>query len=385
VTRFQQIYTPQETNMPLLNTVKLAAAALAAIVLTACGGGDGAAIANQPSSFTVESGLAQKGPLMQGSQITINELSFSTFQPSGRSFDFEVTNNLGTFNPSGISFSSPFLSTTAEGYYFNELTGKPSTDMVFLRGLSDVYVGGDTTINVNVLSNFSKNRILNLATGKNLLNPATGAAVSPAPLQFLTARAQAQAENLKAFYIYNGASILSGTTVNGAAQPANFTALDLSRSSVPVSGPCANGVCSNVVALVPIAGNQILAAMSAIVMTAGTDGDGVNTLLSQIEADFADDGLLNNSPKYAQSVQSRLCAAAASTDFAKVATNLNNFYGTNYQATDLSQWVDTSGCADQVINKYKFSASNVAVGTISKSPAYTIGADDIGKCFSVGV
>ena len=351
--------------MRLLNTSKLAVAALAALVLTACGGGggDSVAVVNSPSSFMVESGLAQKGPLMQGSQITINELAFSTFQPSGRSFDFEVTNNLGTFDPSGIKFSSPYLSTTAEGYYFNEITGLPSADTVFLRGLSDLYTGEDTTINVNVLSNFSKNRILNLATGKNLLNPVTGAAVTPAPIKFLKARAQAQSENLNAFYIYNSANILSGTTVGGVAQPANFTALDLSKKR---------------------AGDQILAAMSAVVMTAGTDGNGVNTLLSQIEADFAHDGLLNNSPKYARSVQSRLCAAAASTDFAKVATNLNNFYGTNYQATDLSQWVDTSGCVDQVINKYKFSASDVAVGTVSRSPAYKVGADDVGQCFSVG-
>jgi len=350
--------------MPHLNKSKLAVAALAALLLAACGGGgDSVAVVNSPSSFMVESGLAQKGPLMQGSQITINELAFSTFQPSGRSFDFEVTNNLGTFDPSGIKFSSPYLSTTAEGYYFNEITGLPSADMVFLRGLSDLYTGEDTTINVNVLSNFSKNRILNLVTGKNLLNPVTGAAVTPAPIKFLKARAQAQSENLKAFYIYNDASILSGTTVGGVTQPANFTALDLSKKR---------------------AGDQILAAMSAVVMTAGTDGNGVNTLLSQIEADFADDGLLNNSPKYAQSVQSRLCAAAASTDFAKVATNLNNFYGTNYQATDLSQWMDTSGCADQVINKYKFTANNIAVGTVSKSPAYITGADDIGQCFSVG-
>ena len=46
--------------------------------------------------------------------------------------------------------------------------------------------------------------------------------------------------------------------------------------------------------------------------------------------------------------------------------------------------MDTSGCVDQVINKYKFSASNVAVGTVSKSPAYAVGADDVGQCFSVG-
>jgi len=205
--------------MPKLKKGNLVLAAVAAVVLTACGGGDGAAVINQPSSFTAQSGLAQKGPLMQGSQITINELAYSTFQPSGRSFDFEITNNLGTFDPSGIKFSSPYLSTTAEGYYFNEITGLPSTDTVFLRGVSDLYTGEDTTINVNVLSNFSKNRILNLATGKNLLNPTTGAPVTPTPIKFLKARSQAQAENLNAFYIYNSANILTGTVVGACRSP----------------------------------------------------------------------------------------------------------------------------------------------------------------------
>ena len=316
-------------------------------------------------NYSVESGLAQKGPLVQGSQVTINELSTNKFQPSGNSFTFDVSNNLGKFNPSGIKFSSPYLSTTAIGYYFNEITGQPSNDVVFLRGLSDLSAGADTAINVNVLSSFSKNRILNLATGTNLINPVTNLVYTnnQIPLPFQRARAQAQAENLKAFYIFNGVNILSGTSVNGVAQPANFTAMDLSRNR---------------------AADQILAAISAVVMTAGQNGNGVNTLLSQIEADFADDGILNNSPKYPQPVQSRLCAAAANTNFAAVASNLNNFYGTSYQATDLSQWVDTSGCVDQVIDKYKFSASNVAVGTVSKSPAYMVGPDDVGQCFSVG-
>ena len=332
------------------------------IVLAGCGGGGGgggyfsSATDSTPNGFTVESGVAQKGPLMQGSQVTIDELSVWNLQPSGRSFNFEITNNLGTFNTTGINFSSPYLSTTADGYYFNELTGLPSTDTVFLRGLSYLYGRGDTVINVNVLSNFSKNRIVNLATGKNLIDPSTGAAITATPKPFLAARAQAQAENFKAAYIYNSATILSGTPLNGVVQPSYFTALDLSKNRTA---------------------DQILAAASAAVMTAGQNGNGVNTLLSQIEADFADDGLLNNSPKYSQSVQTRLCAAVFSTDFAKVATNLNAFYGTNYQATDLSQWVDTSGCVDQVIEKYKYS------GAGATSPQYLVGVDDVGQCFSI--
>ena len=346
------------------------------LFLSACGGGEGRVVDADSRNYTVESGLAQKGPLMQGSQITINELSTPNFQPTGRSFGLEVSNNDGKFNPTGIYFLSPYLSTTAIGYYFNEITGSPSNDLVFLRGLSDVSAGADTAINVNVLSGFSKNRIINLVTGTNLINPATGLTYSssPARLSFTNARAQAQAENLKAFFIYNGSSILGGSSANGIEKPANFTALDLGRNR---------------------AADQLLAAISAVVMTAGQNGNGVNTLLSQIEADFADDGLLNNSTKYAQGVQARLCAAAATTDFVAVATNLNKFYGTTYQAGDLSQWVDSSGCVDQVINKYRYAVSCPTLGAVGStqcpvgtegkttSTPYIATADDIGQCVSV--
>ena len=357
--------------------VLIRASVFAALMgLSACGGGGERVGDAEPNRYSAESGLAQKGPLMQGSQITINELSTPNFQPTGRSFGMEVSSNDGKFNPTGIYFLSPYLSTTAIGYYFNEITGAPSNDLVFLRGLSDLSAGADTSINVNVLSGFSKNRIINLLTGTNLLNPSTGMAYSspPARLPFANARSQAQAENLKAFYIYNSASIFSGASSNGVVQPANFTALDLGRNR---------------------AADQILAAISAVVMTAGQNGNGVNTLLSQIEADFADDGLLNNSPKYSQAVQPRLCAAAAITDFAAVAANLNKFYGTSYQATDLSQWVDSSGCVDQVINKYRYTVScpnpgavgstACPTGTEGKTTAtpYIASTDDLGQCLSV--
>ena len=323
--------------------------AIVVLTLSACGGGNSSS--SDSDGYTVESGVAQKGPLAQGSNIFINELSTGTYLPNGKQYTFQTTDNFGKFTPKGITYSTPYLSTLALGYYFNEITGAQSNDMVSLRGLSQIGTGGDSVINVNVLSSMTVIRTSNLATtGKT-------------PPTFAAARLQAQKELLKAFRVYNAASILTKTAVNGIVQPANLTALDLSLNR---------------------AGDQLLAAVSAMVVTAGTNGSGINTLLSQITNDLADDGLLNNSPSYAQSAQSLLCAAAASTDFAVVATNLNKVYGTNYQATDLSQWVDTSGCVDQVINKYKFNTTNVALGTVIKSPNYTVGADDLGQCFSVG-
>ena len=339
--------------MALPKTSKLALTTLAVLTLASCGGGDSGTV-SRSSGYTVESGVAQKGPLAQGSAIWVNELAATTYKPNGKEYTFRTTNDFGTFAPSGITYGTPYLSTLAQGYYYNEITGTQSDDVVLLSGLSQIGAEGstaaDTAINLNVLSSMAVNRITKLAT--------------TAPTRtFAVARAKAQKEALGAFYIYNDASILSGTKVGGVTQPANLTALDLSKSR---------------------AADQILAAISALVMKAGVNGAGVNALLSQTASDLEDDGLLNNSTNYRTSVQSKLCAAAAVTDFATVATNLNSLYGTTYSATDLSQWVDTSGCVDQVINKYKFSASNVAVGTVSKSPAYTIGADDVGQCFSVG-
>jgi hypothetical protein len=336
--------------MSALSKAKLAIATVAGGVLMACGGSGDSVAVSDAGGYTVESGVAQKGPLAQGSVVTVDELTSTKLQPNGKEYTFRTSNNLGTFSTSGITFGSSYLSTLASGYYYNEITGAQSNDIVVLSGLSQVGTGGDTVINVNSLSSMAVNRVTKLAT------------VAPVKT-FAVARAQAQRELLSAFFIYNGTGILTGTTVNKIAQPANLTALDLSKSR---------------------SGDEILAAMSGVVMTAGVNGNGVNTLLSQIAVDLGDDGLLNNSTNYRTSVQSKLCAAAAVTDFANVAANLNNLYGTTYSASDLSQWVDTSGCVDQVINKYKFSASNVAVGTVSRSPAYTIGADDVGQCFSVG-
>jgi hypothetical protein len=324
----------------------LVATCAAAVLLAGCGGGQD----TEAAGYTVDGGIAQKGPLAQGSVVTVDELSSTTLLPTGKEYTFRTLNNLGTFFTTGIAFGSRHLSTLAQGYYFNEITGAQSTDIVVLSGLSQIGTGGDSVINVNALSSMAVNRVIKLAT-------------ATPKITFAAARAQAQRELLAASYIYNGTGILTGTTVANVAQPANLTALDLSKSR---------------------AGDQMLAAMSGVVMTAGANGNGVNTLLSQIAVDLGDDGLLNNSVNYTTSVSSQLCAAAAATDFSIVAANLNRVYGSTYTAANLSQWVDTSGCVDKVINKYKFTATNVAVGTESKSPAYIAGPDDVGQCLSVG-
>ena len=110
---------------------------------------------------------------------------------------------------------------------------------------------------------------------------------------------------------------------------------------------------------------------------------GISTFLANFEADLADDGLINNSPGFTETVRSQIDKAAAAVNFGTVATNLNSFYkSTGYVGGNMLQWVDSSGGGDRVINRYKFTGTGV-IGTRSQSPAYAAGSDDIGQCMSV--
>ena len=328
-------------------------------VLTGCGGGTDTA-----SSYQVQSGVAQKGALLQGSDITINELSWNTYLQNGKSYSFQTLDNFGTFNTSNVPFGSPYLQTTAQGYYFNELTGSPSSDVVFLRGLSNIDTDQDQKINVNILSSFTKNRTLSLLNASNGARP-----------NFNDSRQQAQRELFQNFYIYNYTDLLNGKVVNGVKQPNSFATLDLSAQRI---------------------GDQVLAALSGVVMRVTQLGVSLNTFLSEVENDLTNDGILNATSTQsiitatttytqlnATSTHDLFCAAFKSTNFNLVAANLNKFYKTNYQSADLAQWVDSSGCVDKVIDKYKYSSTDGKQGVVSKSPTYTVTSDDVGQCLTL--
>ena len=323
-----------------------AAASMALVLgaaLSGCGGGTGDNVTQTDTGFLVQSGVVQKGPLTMGSSISINELHPTTLVPLGTSYNFEIRDDFGTFQPASTVFKQRLLETTATGYYLDELTGQVSEDTVTLRGLSDLSV--DRTINVNLLTDLSNARIRTLTT------QASG------PLLFSVARAQAQREVLAAFSIYNSAELLAG-----GAQPANFSELDLSKSRTA---------------------DQMLTALSAVVTQIGITGGGITRFINQFEKDLADDGQINNSPKFATALAPQLSAAGKAVDFDRLALNLNSFYNTTlYTAAALSRWVDTTGGVDQVIDRFKSETAGVAANAENKSPAYVAGSDDHGQCLS---
>jgi len=317
---------PSHTHLPaprLRPTALACTSLILGVMLSGCGGGSsGDAVTQTDSGYQVASGVAQKGPLARGSWISINELNPNTLAPVGTSFNFEIRDDLGTFQPDSTVFTRPLLESTAMGYYFDELTGKVSTDVVILRGMSDLAV--DRAVNINLLTDLANARTRALMTR------------TTSPLKFAAARAQAQREVLQALFLFNSSDLLPG----GATEPASFGELDLSKNRI-------------------------------------------NQFINQFEADLLDDGLINNSPKFASSLATKLNTAFKTVDFAKLAANLNTFYGTTrYTAASLSQWVDTSGGVDKVIDRYKSTAANIPVGTESKSVEYVAGTNDAGQCIS---
>lgn len=339
---------PRPTHRPALGLRPTATASITLVLgaaLSGCGGGGGAGdnVTRTDLGYQVDSGVVQKGPLTMGSSVSINELNPVTMVPLGTSYNFEIRDDYGSFQPANTVFKQRLLEATATGYYLDELTGQVSDDTVTLRGMSDLSV--DRAINVNLLTDLSNARIRTLITQPS------------GPMLFSAARAQAQREVLAAFSIYNSAELLAGGT-----QPASFGELDLSKNRNA---------------------DQMLTALSAVVTQIGVTGSGITRFINQFEKDLADDGLINNSPKFAAPLAPQLSAAYKAVDFDRLAANLNRFYTTTtYTAAALSKWVDSSGGEDKVIDRLKSEAVNVAATAENKSPVYVAGSDDAGQCMS---
>ena len=184
----------------LRNSLNLSACAVAtAVLLAACGGGDGAKVSKIDGGFSVDGGIAQKGPLAAGSNVSIDELISSTFASAGASYNLQTTGDQGSFDASALRFTRQYIKTFVSGYYRNEITGEKANDQVTLMAYSDL--DSDRLVNVNLLTTLAGPRIEKLVrdnTSKSTYR------------NFGAARDQAEKEVLAAFRVYNSADLLKG-------------------------------------------------------------------------------------------------------------------------------------------------------------------------------
>ncbi len=110
-------------------------------------------------------GAIQKGPFVQGSNITVQPLN-KNLKPIGQMYTTQTTNDAGMFEMDGVN--SKYAEIIATGYYFDEVEGEISTAMLTLRSIADLNDGTQT--NVNLLTTLTYNRIKHLVTngGKSI-------------------------------------------------------------------------------------------------------------------------------------------------------------------------------------------------------------------------
>src|SRR5579863_995312 len=143
----------------------LGALLAATFTLTACGGGGGSGLPPPlPATYTAQSGVAQKGPLIKGSTVTAQELD-SNLSPTGKQYSYQTTSELGNFSPIS-TFGSQYIGLTATGYYFDEVANAVSSGTITLNGYSDLAV--DSVLNVNLLTTLAYQRTQNLVTKSSM-------------------------------------------------------------------------------------------------------------------------------------------------------------------------------------------------------------------------
>ncbi len=129
------------------------------------------------------SGYVQKGPYLNGTNVTLYELS-DELAPTGKSFTSQIYDNRGTFNFDVLELQSQYAELMANGFYFNETDNINSPAQLTLFAITDLT--NKSALNVNVLSHLERRRV------KHLL--AEG-------MEFKEAKKQAQMEILRIFEI----------------------------------------------------------------------------------------------------------------------------------------------------------------------------------------
>lgn len=120
-------------------------------------------------------GVAEKGPFASGSTIKLMELD-NTLDPTGTSFEWEVTSDLGEYTSAKVTLKSQYALMQAAGYYYNENTATKSSGQLTIKSLVDL--SDKNSANINILGHLAHKRAIYLfaQSGKYKNVPAAKAA-----------------------------------------------------------------------------------------------------------------------------------------------------------------------------------------------------------------
>ena len=105
-------------------------------------------------------GVAQKGPFVKGSSVTVQGIDCGTMELSGEVFEGVVESDKGEYGIDGISLKSSCAIFEVTGNYLDEVSGKQSAEVVTLRALTDL--SDRKHVNVNMLTRLEYDRVVKL-------------------------------------------------------------------------------------------------------------------------------------------------------------------------------------------------------------------------------
>jgi hypothetical protein len=260
-----------------------------------CGSGGGGV-----SDSNSIQGFIQKGPFIQGSMVSIQELDRNLI-PTGKVFLTETFDDAGSFDLEA-NIDSGYLDIKTTGFYFNEVSGSLSNASITLNAIVDATESKN--INVNILTTLTYHRIKYLILNKNI--------------NLYEAQEQAEYEVLRIFYIDRN---ILGTQLD------NFYRMDISKEGIS---------------------NAILLAISCILQSGNTEAE-LSELLAKISSDIEIDGILNTRAYIDKIMNS---SEALQPDF--IRQNLINRYkslGTAITVPDFENFIDFD--SDGIIALYE--------------------------------
>lgn len=130
-------------------------------------------------------GVAQKGPFVKGSAVTVQGINCETMELTGERFESSVISDKGDFAVENVKLSSTCAVFEVTGFYLNEVTGEKTSDKLTLRALTNLK--DRENVNINLLTHLEYDRIKYLVTVKKM--------------SFAVAKKQAEREVLASFDI----------------------------------------------------------------------------------------------------------------------------------------------------------------------------------------
>lgn len=319
--------------MRLLATLTAIAASLSLVVACGGGGDSGSSSNNGASTRTGFQGVAQKGPLIFGSNITVFELD-AELNETGRSFSAQTTDDLGNFTVRA-RLDTDIVKMIGVGYYMDELSGGLSAAPVSMTAIADLSV--DPTPTINILTTLAAPRVVTLMqTGVNYVE-----ALNQAQREVLAVFGieSTKIEGLKALFTMS----ISGSSDQDAALLATSTVLSQAAANAALGG--------------------------------STAAAQLSYFLSRISSDVANFGELRNT-----SIQTAIDNASRQVNLAGVRANVQTYYasrGLNITAPKFEEWIDKSGSGilpQRIISvdDFDFLDQTVEVGVTINSNAINV-------------